>query len=201
MPCSRRCRCRPAFRSPPWGSTTRRTRRISRSAFSRGEARRRLPWSLAGRRLPQFYLVSFWIDDPGKLPVLGIVDLLEHVAAFCAQDFDQGVEILHPVVDHERCSAGRKLVTLRRTNRPDGCAGNRLTIAVGPGERRATPCLDIDAEVPLVPRLQCRGVFGFEEDAADAGDSFRRTSELGLANRAKRNISSRNIGAHHNAGC
>ena len=42
------------------------------------------PWSLAGRRLPQFYLVSFWIDDPGKLPVLGIVDLLEHVAAFFA---------------------------------------------------------------------------------------------------------------------
>jgi hypothetical protein len=37
---------------------------------------------LADRRLPKFYLVSFWIDDPGKLPVLGIVDLLENVAAF-----------------------------------------------------------------------------------------------------------------------
>ena len=41
-------------------------------------------WSLAFRRLPKFYLVSFWIDDPGKLPVLGIVDLLENVAAFLA---------------------------------------------------------------------------------------------------------------------
>src|SRR5205823_5267196 len=57
----------------------------------------RLPWSLAGRRLPKFYLVSFWIDDPGKLPVLGIVDLFENVAAFFAQDFDEGVKILHPV--------------------------------------------------------------------------------------------------------
>jgi hypothetical protein len=37
---------------------------------------------LAGRRLPEFNLVSLWIDDPGKLPVLGIVDLLENVAAF-----------------------------------------------------------------------------------------------------------------------
>ena len=108
---------------------------------------------MAGRRLPKFYLVAFWIDDPGKLPVLGIVDLLENVAAFFAQDFDQGVEILHPVVDHESCRAGRKLVTLRRTNRPDGCSGNRLTFTVGPGESRATPCLDIDSEVPLVPRL------------------------------------------------
>src|SRR5438034_5932619 len=112
-----------------------------------------MPWSLAGRRLPKFYLVSFWIDDPGKLPVLGIVDLLENVAAFFTQDFDQGVEILHPVVDHECCSAGRKLVALRRTNGPDGGSGNRLAFIVGPGERRATPCLDIDSEVPLVPSL------------------------------------------------
>lgn len=36
------------------------------------------------RRLPKFDLVSFWIDDPGKLPVLGIVDLVENVAAFFA---------------------------------------------------------------------------------------------------------------------
>src|SRR2546430_1288772 len=85
-----------------------------------------MPSSLAGRRLPKFYLVSFGIDDPGKLPVLGIVDLLENVAAFFAQDFNQGVEILHPVIDHESCSAGCKLVTLRRTNRPDGCSGNRV---------------------------------------------------------------------------
>ena len=40
--------------------------------------------SLAGGRLPKFYFVSFWIDDPGKLSVLGIVDLLENVAAFFA---------------------------------------------------------------------------------------------------------------------
>src|SRR5438105_2474308 len=112
-----------------------------------------VPRSLAGRRLPKFYFVSFWIDDPGKLPVLGIVDLLENVAAFFAQDFDQGVEILHPVVDHESCSAGSKLVTLLRKDRPGGCSGNRLTFTVGPVESCATPCLDIDSEVPLVPSL------------------------------------------------
>src|SRR5436190_18667713 len=112
-----------------------------------------MPWSLAGRRLPKFYLVSFWIDDPGKLPVLGIVDLLENVAAFFAQDFDQGVEILHPVVDHESCGAWRKLFTLHRSNRPGGCARNRLTFTVGPVESRTTPFLDIDSKVPFVPSL------------------------------------------------
>ena len=53
-----------------------------------------LPWSFAGKRLPKFYLVSFWIDDPGELPILGIVDFLENVAAFFAQDLDEGMEIL-----------------------------------------------------------------------------------------------------------
>ena len=40
--------------------------------------------SLAGKRFPKFYFVSFWIDDPSKLPVFGIVDLLENVAALVA---------------------------------------------------------------------------------------------------------------------
>src|SRR6266550_5184900 len=109
--------------------------------------------SLAGRWLPKFNFVSFWIDHPAKLSVLGIVNLLENVAAFFAQGFDQGVEIVHPVVDHESCSAGRKLVTLRRSNIPGGCSGNRLTITIGPVERRAAPLLDIDSEVLLVPSL------------------------------------------------
>src|SRR5436190_17717827 len=127
-----------------------------------------MPGSLAGRRLPKFYLVSFWIDDPGKLPVLGIVDLVENVAAFFAQDFDQGVEILHPVIDHESCGAGREVVGLRRANGPDGGSGNRLAFSVGPAKSRAAPILDVDAEMPLVPGLQCRSVLGFEEDAANA---------------------------------
>jgi hypothetical protein len=40
--------------------------------------------SLACRRLPKLYLVPFWIDNPGELPILGIVSLLENVAPFFA---------------------------------------------------------------------------------------------------------------------
>ena len=38
--------------------------------------------SLSRRWLPQFDLVALGIHDPAKLPVLGIVDLLEDVTAF-----------------------------------------------------------------------------------------------------------------------
>src|SRR5215475_3365645 len=37
--------------------------------------------SLTRRWLPQFDLVPFGIDDPGKLAVLGLIDLVEDVAA------------------------------------------------------------------------------------------------------------------------
>lgn len=58
---------------------------------SRSRARRRTAHnrqcvtpSLIGGRLPEFHLVSFWIDDPGKLTVLGIVHFIEHGAALFA---------------------------------------------------------------------------------------------------------------------
>ena len=113
----------------------------------------RQPLSLAGGRLPELYLVSFRINDPSKLSILGLVNLLKYVAAFFAQSFDQCVEILHAVIDHEGRGAGRKLVALRRTNGPDGCSADRPTFTVGPSERCATPFLDIDSEMLFVPSL------------------------------------------------
>jgi hypothetical protein len=109
--------------------------------------------SLAGRRFPEFHFVSFRIDDPSKLSVLGLVNLLEHIAAFFSQGFDQRVEILYAVIDHERGSAGRELVALGRTNRPGGSAANGLAFIVGPSERCAAPSLDIDSEMAFVPSL------------------------------------------------
>src|SRR3712207_1547826 len=61
-----------------------RLRPVSARVRSAPGQRGRVPLSLAGRRLPELYLVSFWIDDPGELPVLGIVDLFQNVAAFFA---------------------------------------------------------------------------------------------------------------------
>jgi hypothetical protein len=48
--------------------------------------------------------------------------------------------------------------------------------------------LNVDSEVLLVPSLKCRGVFGFEEDAANAGDSLHfgllRAIEVGDSKRS-----------------
>src|SRR6266853_6806962 len=74
--------------------------------------------SLDLRRLPQLDLVSFWINDPAKLPILGFIDLLEHIAAFFLQGLDQGVEVFHSVVDHEGSRARSKLLTFLRTDEP-----------------------------------------------------------------------------------
>src|SRR5215207_10409514 len=58
--------------------------------------------SLTRRWLPQFDLVSLGIDDPAKLAVLGVVDLVEDVAAFRFERRDQSVKVFNAVVDHER---------------------------------------------------------------------------------------------------
>jgi hypothetical protein len=69
------------------------------------------------------------------------------------------------------------VIAFLRIDQPGRCASNRLTLGVGPIERGAAPGLDIDSEVALVPGLQCRSVFGLEEDAADSRDSFHMTSD------------------------
>ena len=57
-----------------------------RSAGAKGQAadcrRERGRVSLTGRWLPQLDLVALRIDDPGKLAVLRVIDLVEDVAAF-----------------------------------------------------------------------------------------------------------------------
>jgi hypothetical protein len=65
---------------------------------------------LASRRLAQLDLVSLGINDPGKLPILGVVNLVEHIAAFFLQGLHKREDIFHSVVDHERSSAPRKLL-------------------------------------------------------------------------------------------
>lgn len=94
------------------------------------------------------------------------------MAAFFLQDLDQGVKVVHTVVDHEGSRARSKLIALLWMDGPGSRAGNRLALGVSPGEGRAAPDLDIDSQVPLVPGLQGWSVFGLEEDAADASDAF-----------------------------
>jgi hypothetical protein len=57
--------------------------------------------SLTGRWLPQLDFVSLRIDDPGKLAVLRIIDLVEDVASFRFERRDHSVKVFNAVGDHE----------------------------------------------------------------------------------------------------
>lgn len=94
------------------------------------------------------------------------------MAALGAQGVQQRIEIVDPVIDHERRGAGRIRLTLRRRDIPDGRAGARLSILADPAEGRPTPGLHVNAEVGLIPGAQGGRVFRLEKDTADAGDSF-----------------------------
>src|SRR5256885_13433211 len=107
--------------------------------------------------------------------MLGIINLLEHIASFFLQRLDQGVEVFHSVIDHEGSRARSKLLTFLRTDQPGRGARNQLALGVGPIEGGTAPGLDLDSQVPLVPTLQRRSVLGLVEDAADASDSDRKS--------------------------
>lgn len=94
------------------------------------------------------------------------------MAAFGPQGVQQRIEIVDPVIDHERRGPGRIRLALRRRDIPDGRAGAGLSILAGPAEGRPAPGLHVDAEMGLIPGAQGGRVFRLEKDTADAGDSF-----------------------------
>jgi hypothetical protein len=86
---------------------------------------------MPARRFPQLDLVSLWINYPGKFPVLGYVNLFEHLAAFFLQRLDQVVKVVNSVVDHEMRRARNKMIAFLRIDQPGSGACNRLFIGVG----------------------------------------------------------------------
>ena len=133
---------------------------------------------MTGRWLPQFDLVSLRIDDPAKLAVLRVVDLVEDVAALRLERRDQSVKVFNAVVDHERGFAWSKLLAFLRSNQPGGRTACGLAIRVDPVERGTAPRLDIDAEMTLVLGLQPRRILCLEENAPDACYSFHDLFDL-----------------------
>src|SRR3972149_10842781 len=115
--------------------------------------------------LPKLNLVAFRVDDPAELSVLGVVCLLQNVAALAAQCRKETVQIRYPIVDHEGRLARSELITLGTAHRPDRRTCLGIAFFIGPAKRRASPVLHVDAQVLLVPGAQCNSVPGLEEDS------------------------------------
>ena len=135
---------------------------------------------MTNRWLPQFDLASVRIDDPSKLAVLRVINLVEDVAAFRFERRDQSVNVFNTIVDHERGVAWSKLFAFLRSNEPGGGPARGIAIRVGPVERGAASLLDIDAEMTLVPSSKYRCILRLEKDAANTSDSLHVNLDAGL---------------------
>src|SRR6185437_16128983 len=89
-----------------------------------------------------------------------------------AQRPKQGGQVLDTVVDHEGRLAWSEVTAICCTDGPDRGSRGRVSRGIGPGEGCATPVLDVNAQVRLVPSTQRVRILGAEENAADARDSL-----------------------------
>src|SRR5262245_28650121 len=71
-------------------------------------------------RLPQLHLVAVRIDDPRELAILVRFRALENLDSAGAEVREQLAQVIDPVVDHERCVAGREPLGVRLRDGPDG---------------------------------------------------------------------------------
>ncbi len=79
---------------------------------------------LAFWRLPQFYLVALRVHDPAKLAELRLLSFLQDITSFSTECGQECMKIGHPVIDHERCSAGSEVLTI--SDGPGGFPRNWL---------------------------------------------------------------------------
>src|SRR5205085_11018659 len=84
----------------------------------------------------------------------------------------EGGQVLDAVVDHEGRLARCEVLAIGRADQPRGGSLCRIARGIGPVERGASPFLDVDSQVLLVPSLQCGRVVRAEEDSSDSCDSL-----------------------------
>ena len=112
-------------------------------------------FSLSRRWLPKFDLVAHRIHDPSELPVPGVVRLLQDVASLVPKRLKHSGQVLDAIVDHEGRLARREVLAISGADGPHGRSLCWTARCVGPRERCASPFLDVDSQVSLVPSSQC----------------------------------------------
>src|SRR3990172_3282225 len=120
------------------------------------------------RRLPQLDPIPLRIRDPPEATVLGVLDLRIGLDSFVAEGREHAVEVLHPVIDHERRAAPAEVRRLRGEDRPDRVTSDLALSPAPPGEE-SHRVLDLESQVTTVPFDECLRILRLEEDASDSG--------------------------------
>src|SRR5262249_38506735 len=105
------------------------------------------------------------------LPIVRVIGLLEDVAPFGPKCLEKRRKVIDSVIDHERRLARCEMVPVSGPNRPDRGSLDGVAAGVRPDEGGATPILNIDAEVSLVPGAECGWILRVKEDPSDSSNS------------------------------
>ncbi len=85
---------------------------------------------------------------------------------------EEGVQVIYPVIHHERRVARGEIIGRLRKNIPDRHAIRIRKIGRVPAESRTTPFLNINPEMFAIPGAQHFRIFRLDEDATNASDSI-----------------------------
>src|SRR3989475_7461537 len=151
--------------SPSWYSNRWSSRRRRDFAATPWPARFR--GAIRLRRLPQLDPVPFGVRDPAEPAVLGVLDFRVDVDPFFPQHREETIEVLHPVVDHERGASFAEIRGLRGKDRPDRVPSPPRRFSSSPGEER-DQSVNLEPEVFAIPAGERLRIFRLEEDASDS---------------------------------
>src|SRR5438309_11627493 len=146
------------------GSTATASASRGRSSLHR---RRGLRSLVCLRRLPQLDPISFRVGNPGEPTVLGGLPLRYDRNPFPLERREHGVQVLHPVVDHERRAI---LAEVLRVGGEDGPDRVPLDLAFPPathGEKDHR-VLDVQAQMTTVLLSHRLPILRFVEDAYES---------------------------------
>src|SRR5215471_20302046 len=128
------------------------------------------PSGLCGQRLPELNLIPVRVIDPGKATVGFIHSFGVNLYSFLFQAVEQSIQIVHDVVDHERCVAGIEIVRGGRKNSPH-CNMFLLWVVVFAPRKHHAIAFVSESKMLRIPFAHLITISGFEEDTADSKDS------------------------------
>lgn len=107
-----------------------------------------------------------------ELPIVKGLDLIDDRYTGRAEILDQGLDVLHAVIDHEFLGRWREIRAIALERTPLQVIDFFRPMRIPELEGRA-PLVRGESEMLGIPGFGFVGVIGKEEDAADAGDFGR----------------------------
>src|SRR5436853_7882434 len=124
------------------------------------------PLGLCGR-LPELNLIPIQVIDPGKATVGFIHSFGVNLYALLFYTVEQSIQIVHDVVDHERCVARIEILSGGGKNSPNCKVFPLRVVVFAPRKHRAFAFVS-ESKMLRIPFAHLITIRGFEDDPADS---------------------------------